>query len=64
MYMMAAWSAIRRSQDGSEASSSPYSTVTMADPGWGIWGKCSPPLPVTSHTITTLCQAKISLYNS
>ena len=43
--------------------------VTMADPGWGIWGKCPPPPP---HLVekpamllikigTKRCQAKISL---
>ena len=41
----------------------------MADPGWGIWGKCPPPPPpfvkepamLLIKIATKLCQAKISL---
>ena len=38
---------------------------TMADPGWGIWGKCPPPQGrwrrSLSKIATKLCQAKIGL---
>ena len=37
----------------------------MADPGWGIWGKCPPlveePAMLLIKIATKLCQAKISL---
>ena len=40
--------------------------TTMADPGWGIWGKCPPylveePAMLLIKIATKLCQAKISL---